>query len=529
MRLPAFLAGLSIGLGLLAGPAAAQVEVISERPERVAVVVYRDQAVATAELYGADDQPFDAYNPSGLALVTETRTVDVPAGRSRIRFRGVAEGMLPQSAELEGLPGGIERNYDFDLLSPGALVERAVGERVRRVRTNPETGQVTEEQAVLRSGPQGVVLDIAGRIEALGCSGGPERLVFDRVPPGLADTPTLSVLVDSPTAGRRTLKLSYLAFGVQWAADYVATLRPDGRTLDLLGWITLSNRTRTTFADAPTQVVAGELNRTPAQAPQANAPVRQPGCWPMDTTTDIAGPPPVIQERFAGAPPPAPPPPPVALSAAEVVVTGSRVRRALATQSNLADYKLYTLPEPTTVAARQTKQVAFLDEQAVRYERLYAFQVESGGPAVLPATIRVRFENTTAGGLGKPLPGGTVSVLAPGSNGRMALVGQDAPQDLPVGSPVELDIGRSVDVSVRTTFDRRQAESSNRYVVEAEVANAGANPAVIEITHPTGGGAFTVQAEDRPHAVKNGEPVWRLTVPANGRVTLRYTVQLGAS
>ena len=529
MRLPAFLAGLLLLSGPLAGPAAAQVEVVSARPDKVAVVVYREGGgVPTAELYGADDRPLDPYDNAGLVLVTETRTVDVPAGRSRVRFRGVAEGMLPQSAELEGLPGGIERNYDFDLLSPGALIERAVGERVRRVRTNPENGAVTEEQAILRSGPQGVVLDIAGRIEALGCSGGPERLVFDRVPPGLADTPTLSVLVDSPSGGRRTLKLSYLALGVQWAADDVATLSPDGRTLDLLGWITLSNRTRTTFADAPTQVVAGNLNREHTAPPRAVAPVREPGCWPMDTTTDIEGPPPpppAVQALMA--PPPPPPPVPMEAGAADaIVVTGSRVRRALATQSNLADYKLYTLPEPTTVAARQTKQVAFLDETGIPVERLYGFEVRETREAV-PATLRVRFQNTAAGGLGKPLPGGTVSVLAPGSNGRMALVGQDAPEDLPVGFPVELDIGQSVDVSVRTDVARERGRRDQAFTVE--VANAGAQPAVIEIAHPTGGQAFTVSAEDRPHTVKDGEPVWRLTVPANGRAMLRFTVRIGTS
>lgn len=528
MRVPAFIAGLLLTLGLSAGPSAAQVEVVSARPDKVAVVVYREGSIATSELYGADDRAFDPYDTSGLVLVTETRTIDVPAGRSRVRFRGVAEGMLPQSAELEGLPGGIERNYDFDLLSPGSLIERAVGERVTRVRTNRETGRVTEEAAILRSGPQGVVLDIAGRIEALDCSGEPERLVFERVPPGLADTPTLSVLVDTPRAGRRTLKLSYLAFGVQWAADYVATLSPDGRTVDLVGWITLSNRTRTSFENAPTQVVAGRLNREPVEAPRARAPVREPRCWPMDTTTDIEGappPPPAVQAMMA---PPPPPAPVVAeMSVEGVVVTGTRIRRALATQSELADYKLYTLPEPTTVAARQTKQVAFLDEVGIPVERLYA-HVVGGTAAAQPATVRVRFQNTTAGGLGKPLPGGTVSVLAPGPNGRLGLVGQDAPEDLPVGSPVELDIGKAVDVFVRTETRDRSSEDDPT-PVEVEVINAKAEPAVIEIVHPVYGQAVKVVSEDRPHVIRDGEPVWRLTAPPNGRTTLRYTVRVGAS
>jgi hypothetical protein len=507
----------------LAGPAAAQVEVVSPRPDSVAVVAYRDRSGATSELYGADDQPFSPYDTSGLALVAETRVVNVPAGRSRIRFRDVSEGMLPQSAALEGLPGGVERNYDFDLLTPGSLIQRAVGERVRRVRTNPETGAVTQEPAVIRSGPNGVVLDIAGRIEALGCSGGPERLVFDRVPPGLADTPTLSVLVDSPAAGRRTLKLSYLTFGVRWAADYVARVRPDGRTLDLLGWITLSNRTRTTFLQTPLQVVAGNLNREQAERPQAEPPVRTPNCWPMDTTTDVpsdlAADIVVTGGRVMMEMAPPPPPPPAMAPAPPALI---------AEQSDLGDYKLYTLPEPVTVAARQTKQVAFLDQRGAPFRRVYVYRVGPTVEQAQSATVSYRLENTAAGGLGRPLPTGTVSVIAPGSDGRLLLVGQARTTDLPVGSPVRLEVGRSFDVTVRPRFDQREAERG-RWVVEAEVANAGSTPAEVEVIQPVGGQAFRVQAEDRPHEIRDGAPVWRLTVPANGRATVRYTVTTGTS
>ena len=44
-----------------------------------------------------------------------------------------------------------------------------------------------------------------------------------------------------------------------------------------------------------------------------------------------------------------------------VVVTGSRI----AEEEDLGDYKLYNTPEPTTVAAYQTKQIAFLDKPDV--------------------------------------------------------------------------------------------------------------------------------------------------------------------
>ena len=521
VRGPALLAALLA----LVSPARAQVEVVSAAPEGVSVVAYRDRPVSTAELYGADDGDWSPGLQSGLALITETRVVDVPAGLVRVSFRGVAEGMLPQSAQLEGAGGALEQNYDFDLLTPASLLAGAVGERVRRVRTNPETGRETTEQAVVRSAPQGVVLEVDGRVEALGCGGGPERLVFDRVPPGLADRPTLSVLLRSPRAGRRTLKLSYLTFGVQWAADYVARVSPDGRTLDLLGWITLANRTRTSFEQAPLAVVAGELSRERAEAPRAAPVVRQPNCWPSDTTTDVGSD--QVQEvivtgsrlrleRSELAPPP---PPPLPEPAAAPVVA------PMAEQSELGDYKLYTIPEPVTVAARQTKQVAFLQQRAVPVEKVFTYLVTAPSETFGGATVSYRLENTPEGGLGRPLPGGTVSVLAPGPDGRLLLAGQARPADLPVGRPVRLDVGRAVDVTARADFDAEAAARTGVWVVEAEAANAGAAPVELEFIHPVGGRAFTVSAEDRPHAMRDGQPVWRVTVPANGRAVVRYTLR----
>jgi hypothetical protein len=332
--------------------------------------------------------------------------------------------------------------------------------------------------------------------------------------------------VDSARAGRRTLTLSYLAFGVQWAADYVAQVRPDGRTLDLIGWITLSNRTRTTFADAPLQVVAGEVSRVPAEAPQANLPSRSPNCWSMDTTTDIASDladeiivtgsrmRAMAREELAFAPPPPLPPPPAVEAPAPAMI---------AEQTELGDYKLYTLPERVTIGARQTKQVAFLNQRGVPFERVFTHWV-TGERGVEAATVSYRLENTEAAGLGRPLPTGTVSVIAPATNGRMALVGQARPRDLPVGEQVRLDVGRSNDVRVLTRMDA----AASPIVVEAEISNAGAEPAEVEIVHPSAGQAVRVVKEDRPHIIRDGQPVWRAAVPANGRETVRYTVQLGA-
>jgi hypothetical protein len=490
-------------------------------------------------LYRGDSRAFQTLQPwqreqalkKGLIMVTETRTVALPAGRHTLRFDAVADGLIPQSAAVEGLPGGmVERNYDYALLSPGTLLERSLNQPVGIVRTNSRTGRQTAESAIVRQGPNGVVLQTATGVEALGCSGGAERLVFDHVPDGLSDKPALSTVVDIPVAATAKLTLSYLAIGVNWQADYVARIRPDGKTLDLTGWLTLVNSGSTSFVDAPTQAVAGKLSRVPVNIPTAETKAIQRACWPMDTTTHGRSPEP---------PPPAPPyPPPLPIPQAmamaapmreDITVTANRAK--MAEQSDLGDYKLYTLPEPVTVAARQTKQVAFLDQKGVAFQRLYMVTVDPWGdpgednPA---ATVLLRLENKTSEGLGKPLPSGALAVMET-TGGRPAFAGEQAMRDVPVGQPFDLAIGQAMDVSVRPRLVEETKATATakrtRRTYEVALANAKSGPITIEVRHPRYQSGFKVISEPKRHDIRDGAAAWRFTLSPNSRETVRYVVE----
>src|SRR6478735_8110092 len=68
------------------------------------------------------------YN-NDRALVEDRRTLDLPAGRSRQEFRDVSATIEPETVTLSGRGIGIiEQNFDFDLLSPSALMQNAVGQ-----------------------------------------------------------------------------------------------------------------------------------------------------------------------------------------------------------------------------------------------------------------------------------------------------------------------------------------------------------------------------------------------------------------
>jgi hypothetical protein len=501
----------------------------SAAPETVAITLYRD---GDGPFQAMDDWQRQQAKERGLILVTETRTVDLPAGRHTIRFDGVAEGLIPQSAAVEGLPGkAVERNYDYALLSPGTLVERSLGQPIKVVRTNRRTGRQQTVDATLVQGPNGLMVQTREGVEALGCSGGPERLVLDRVPDGLTDKPSLSTVVDVPAPIRAKLTVSYLALGVNWQADYVASIHPDGQHLDLTGWLTLVNSGGSQFADAKTQAVAGKLSRQYVRVDKGRAQSINRACWPMDTTHIGKSPP----------PPPAPPAPPAVMMAApmaearggveEIAVTAQRAK--LAEQSNLGDYKLYTLPEPVTLNPRQTKQVAFLDQKDVTFQRLYVVALNVWDSldeenAFRAPQVTLRLENKTSNGLGKPLPAGALSAMET-VDGRPTFAGEQAVRDVAIGEPVDLVIGQAMDVLARPRLieETKLSKGRVRRTYEVDLSNAKTIPVTVELRQNPNLPTFKVVSEPRKHDIRQGQVAWRVPLGAGQTSSFRYAIEYG--
>ena len=509
-------------LALLLPFGGAWADAVSPAPDAVAVTIYHDDGLSTADLL----HPDDTISDQGLALIRETRQVDLPAGPSEIRFRGVASTMVPQTVTIDGLPAGtLERNFDYDLLSPGSLLAKSIGETVHLVRTDHKTGKRTDVPAIVRTGPDGAMLEIDGKLEALGCSGLPERLVFDKTPDGLTDTPTLTVRTDAPAAGRYTVTLTYIATGLNWSADYVAHVH--GRVLDLSGWLTLANFGSTGFGRVPVAAVAGRLNTTGDDTPvHAQSAALEAQCWPTDIDWATHR---RVQNAFRDLQlaMPAPPPPAMMASPIEtVVVTGEKK----AEQRQLGDYKIYDLPEPTDMPAHETKQVLFLDQRDVPFERLYRYRVSDESPdGPNPATLVLRLTNKAEAGLGQPLPAGNVAVTEPGPGGAPIFIGQQAVHDTPVGLPVEIENGAVYSVTVRQTLaDEKKTGSGDSQRVQRsfdfEIANDRSETVSFELWQDLYNGEARIVSEEAPHAVDRGAAIWRIELKPGERRQMRIAV-----
>ena len=94
------------------------------------------------------------YN-DGRALVRDARRLRLAPGVQKIAMRDVAATIQPETASLKSVSGPgfdlLEQNFDFDLLTPAKLMEKAVGQQVTLVRVAPGTGAETREKGKIKT------------------------------------------------------------------------------------------------------------------------------------------------------------------------------------------------------------------------------------------------------------------------------------------------------------------------------------------------------------------------------------------
>jgi hypothetical protein len=431
------------------------------------------------------------YN-NDLALVQDRRDLSLPAGRSRQEFPDVSARIRAETVTLTGSDIGIvEQNFDYDLLSPSALMQKAVGETITIVRINPATGAETRERARVLAANNGVVLQIGERIEVLRDDGLPVRVIFDKVPEGLRPRPTLSVTLTAPRAGRQPVTLTYLTPGLAWSADYVALFDEPAGRMDVQGWITLNNESGTAYRNADVVLVAGAVR---------NENERQ---------------------RYGGGYPPPPPPPPPPLR---------EVGTETANRERLGDYYLYPLPERTTIAQAQQKQVSFLDVSGTPAARAYEYRNGWLGTAEQPVSVNtvLRFSTARAQGLGDALPAGTVRVYQRDRRGTPQFVGESRIGHTPMGSSLGLTTGQAFDVKVQPVVEQRTRVSSDgsrwRTAMRYRLTNAGPRAVSVQVVQSGLWGDTRILSESLKSERRSAdEAVWLVEVPANGEASLTAT------
>jgi hypothetical protein len=453
----------------------------------VAPVVAQDEGLELA-----------VYNQN-LALVKDIRSLDLSEGLNEVRFVDVAALIDPTSVSFRSLsdPEGtsvLEQNYEYDIVGSTKLLSKYVDQEISVV-----TGDGQEYVGTLLSGAGDVILEAAdGTITVLKLEQIKE-FTFPALPEGLITRPTLVWQLSSAAGGTQDVEVTYLTGGVNWQANYIVVLADDEQSIDLDGWVTLDNRSGTSYEDAKLKLIAGDIHR----APTAGYAVER------DLVLEAA---PAVEQAVE--------------------------------ERGFFEYHLYDVQRPVTVKDQQTKQIQFATGSDVPAEKFFVYDggqyrfsgfyqpLDDPGYGTISnekVMVMLEFTNGEEQGLGIPLPKGTLRVYKKDVDGSSLLIGEDAINHTPRDEQVRLYVGDAFDIvgeRVQTDFQVDYDDDWMEESFEITVRNHKDEDIEIRVVeHMFRWSEWSIEDASHEYEKMDAQTI-EFTVPveANGETVVTYTV-----
>jgi len=425
----------------------------------------------------AEDLAVTVYN-TNLGVIKDARVFELKSGYNEISMVDIAARIDPTSVRInldgQGEITVVEQNFQYDLLSPGKLLEKYLDDSVMLV---TEGGKEFEGKLLGFDNSSMVVEVDRGGVVIVSR----EQVTDVSLPPGRKDLivkPTLVYQVYASRNTTATAEVAYMTEGMNWHAEYVAVLGEDDDTMEISSWVSVDNRSGATYEEARLKLIAGDVHRVPKkgiEAPEA-----------------------AMEMRYAAAPQPI-------------------------EEKAFFEYHMYTVPRPTTIRDREVKQIQFLPETDIETEKIYNFDAQKG------TSVRVvmEFENSRDNNLGVPLPGGKVRVFKADDDGSLEFIGEDSIDHTPKDEDVKVYVGDAFDIVAerkRTNYDR----VSDRVVVESyEIRVRNHKDEAIEVVvseHIYGD--WSIRESSHEYEKQKADLVeFVLPVGVDGETVLTYTVR----
>ena len=386
-------------------------------PRKLLVGLFALVCLASVNAQATSDAiAITVYN-QGAAMIRDQRAIALEEGLNQVDFRDVAATIDPTSARLVSISdtAGItvlEQSYIYDLVNSASLLERYLDQTIKITAAD---GASYSGELLSGRGNEAILRNESGEIVVIRLSD-VRDIRFPALPDALITRPTLRWLLQSSAAGEQQVELTYLAGGMNWAADYNLLLSQDENSLDLSGWVTLNNRSGKAFANARLKLVAGDIHRVESQVMMAEA---------REEAFDMAG-------------------------------RGGGVE-----QRALYEYQLYEIDRDVSIGNNETKQIEFVNSSGIAARNFYIFDKSPQfgayySPIDYPEGFGVdtsndvqtylEFNTGEASGLGADLPAGRIRVYQQDVDGAGLLIGENMIDHTPEGEDVQILLGSTFDL-----------------------------------------------------------------------------------
>ncbi|MDH5769377.1 MAG: DUF4139 domain-containing protein [Nitrospirota bacterium] len=466
---------------------------VQEKPEPARIENERKSKALSTGLEDQTGVALTIYNVN-LGLVKDQREIKLLKGTGELRFMDVASQIIPTSIHIKSLidPDSLhilEQNYEYDLLNPQKLLDKYVGKEVKLYYKNFHTEREEIVTATLLSNNGGPIFKIGDEITF----GHPGRIIFPGVPESLISKPTLVWLLENQLTKTQKVEASYLTNGINWRADYVVTLNEKDDKADLSGWVTIDNKSGTTYKDAKLKLVAGDVNRVKDEYDYKNKMLR-------------------------------------------AAVAEAAAKKEQFKEEEFFEYHIYTLQRPSTIKDNQTKQISLIsaDTVPVKKELLYRgaryYYYNQHGEVISNQKVGVFVEiaNKKENNLGIPLPKGTIRVYKHDKEGSLQFVGEDSIDHTPKDEKVRIKLGDAFDVvGSRKQMDwKKIAYDTYEAAFEISLRNHKKEDVVVRVVEPIPGDWKMLNSSHDYTKTEAFTAEFNIPVPKDKEMKLSYRVRM---
>ena len=474
------------------------------------------------------------YNQD-FAVVRVQAPLDLKQGINHVQLSDVTNYLEPDSVILRDPSGQyplriLEQNYRADPVSQQSMLQLYEGKQIDFL-VNQNGRQEVVSGKIIRSGyappspptypyysggygeqqiPPAMrepIIEVNGQLR-FSLPGEP---LFPALAEGSILKPVLSWVIDSQKAGHVDAQFSYITSGLGWDATYNVIEPAAGQTLDLVGWVTMHNRSGKTFKDAKVDLMAGTIHKL---SPQGYGGVVGGVLGRLDLYAKIfqSGGPNVTQQPFD-------------------------------------EYHLYTLHRPVTLHDQETKQVEFIRANGIKASLYYVYDglelppnqyngwnmqmIRQNRDFGTEFTRQVRvyrsFANTEANHLGIPLPAGRLRFYREGQGGNLQFLGEAPIEHTSANETVRAYTGNAFDLKgdrIRTNYVMDSMRDTLDESFKIRLSNHKKQAAEIRVDeHLYRGYTWEIQQHSDPFVKMDSQTIeFRVEVPAGGQKSITYTV-----
>ncbi len=239
--------------------------------------------------------------------------------------------------------------------------------------------------------------------------------------------------IQAKEACQAQIDILYFTSGLSWQSYYMAFLSPEGNTMNLKGYVRVSNQSGEDYARSQTRLVVGKISLLDKIAALAGQryPFGRPDLMTQEDQT--------MRAAYADGI--------KLINEAGMVKKKDLSRPKTITKQGLSEYFLFTIEGKETIEDGWSRRLVSFEAKDIPVTDIYTFEAERYGTRPIH---RLVFHNKKEDRLGDtPLPGGEVKVYqAIGTPGALTFKGADRTDYIPVGKEVELNLGAAQDVTV---------------------------------------------------------------------------------